>query len=192
MALVLTGPPTLEPISIAEAKDHLRVDHTDEDTLIASLILTSRLHIEAGLSIALITQSWTWTFDAWPTRNSNVTLPLRPVSSISAINVLDGSGTPLPVPATDYVLDGDHVPPRLSNTKGTWPKPGKAQAGIEISFVAGFGAAASDVPQPVRHALMLLVAHWYEHRDPIEIGSAQTAVPDAVSVLLKPYRAPRL
>ena len=192
MALVLTSPPALEPVSIAEAKDHLRVDHSAEDAFIASLILTSRLHIEAALSLALIEQGWTWTFDAWPNRLALVTLPLRPVSSITSINTLDQDGAPTLMVPADYELDGNHVPPRLLRKTNAWPKPGKSHAGIEISFVTGFGAAPDDVPQPVRHALLLLVAHWYEHRDPIEIGSDKTSVPDAVSNLLAPYRVARL
>ncbi len=192
MALVLTSPPALEPVSIAEAKDHLRVDHSDEDAYISSLILTSRLHIESALSLALINQSWTWTFDAWPQRSQSVTLPLRPVSTIISIATLASDGTPTVMPVADYELDGDHVPPRLLRTVNQWPKPGKSRAGIEVSFVTGFGPAAEDVPQTVCHALLLLVAHWYEHRDPIEIGSDKTAVPEAVSTLLMPYRVARL
>ena len=192
MALVLTSPAALEPVSVVEAKDHLRVDHSDEDAYISSLILTSRLHIEAALSLALINQSWTWTFDAWPKRSQSVTLPLRPVSTITGVSTLASDGTPTAMPVTDYELDGHHVPPRLLRTVSQWPKPGKSQAGIEVSFVTGFGPAADDVPQPVRHALLLLVAHWYEHRDPIEIGSDKTSVPDAVSTLLKPYGIARL
>lgn len=192
MALVLTSPPALEPVSIAEAKDHLKVGHSDEDALISSLILTSRLHIEAALSLALIEQSWTWTLDRWPEGRANLTLPLRPVSAINSISVLDSDGVPTVVSQDDYALDGDAVPPRLVRVVNQWPKPGQSQSGIEIAFTAGFGSAADDVPQPVRHAHLLLVAHWYEHRDPIEIGSDQTTIPNAVSILLKPYRVARL
>jgi uncharacterized phiE125 gp8 family phage protein len=75
---------------------------------------------------------------------------------------------------------------------GTWPPPGQAAGGIEIDFTAGFGAQAGDVPQSVRHALLLLVAHWYEHRDPIDIGDRTAAIPAAVSELLAPYTVTRL
>jgi uncharacterized phiE125 gp8 family phage protein len=74
----------------------------------------------------------------------------------------------------------------------SFPLPGKAAGGIEIAFTAGYGAAASDVPAPIRQALLLLVAHWYEHRDPIEIGTDATIIPAAVSELLQPYRVRRL
>ena len=73
-----------------------------------------------------------------------------------------------------------------------WPRPGKCANGIEIELTAGFGASAADVPAPIAQALLLLVAHWYERRDPIEIGSAAARVPAAVSNLLAPYVEKRL
>ena len=86
MALVLTSGPAIEPVTLAEAKAHLRVDGSAEDTLIASLIITSRLHIEAALGLALITQSWSYFLDAWPPGNQ-LALPLRPVQSIAAVKL---------------------------------------------------------------------------------------------------------
>jgi uncharacterized phiE125 gp8 family phage protein len=91
-----------------------------------------------------------------------------------------------------YVLDGQGVPARLVRRGVGWPSTRNAPLGIEINLIAGFADAASDVPEPIRHAVLLLVAHWYEHRDPIEIGAAGTAIPCPVSELLAPYRAVRL
>ena len=73
-----------------------------------------------------------------------------------------------------------------------WPTPGRAANGIEIAFVAGYGAAAADVPAPIRQAILLLVAHWHEHREPVAIGDADAPVPPTVSDLLQPYRWVRL
>jgi uncharacterized phiE125 gp8 family phage protein len=191
MALVMTSGPASEPVTVAEAKAHLRLDGAAEDLLIASLILTSRLHIEAALGLALITQSWRLILDRWP-EWPEVPIPLRPVQAIASVNILSEDGTPAAMPASGYILDGRGVPPRLIRTGARWPAPGRAAAGIEVAFTAGYGAAASDVPAPIRQALLMLVAHWYEHRDPIEIGSPVLAIPSAVSELLAPYREARL
>lgn len=191
MSLVLTSGPALEPVTVSEAKAHLRLDGTAEDQLIASLILTSRLHVEAALGLALITQSWKLTLDRWPAGPA-VTLPLRPVQTITAVRVLAADNTATTLAADDYVLDGARLPPRIVRAAALWPEPGKAASGIEIEFTAGFGAAAADVPQPVRQALLLLVAHWYEHREATEPGATSAAVPPSVSELLMPYRTPRL
>jgi uncharacterized phiE125 gp8 family phage protein len=190
MALVLTSGPATEPVTVAEAKAHLRIDGTAEDVLIASLILTSRLHIEAALGLALVTQSWKLLLDRWP--KEHVPLPLYPAQSVASVKVYAADGTPTTIAAGDYLVDTASRPGRLVANGVSWPAPGKAAGGIEIAFTAGYGAAATDVPAPIRQALLLLVAHWYEHRDPIEIGTDSTIIPAAVSELLKPYRMRRL
>ena len=190
MALVLTGGPLAEPISVADAKTHLRIDGSAEDILIASLILTSRLHIEAALGLSLITQFWQLQLNDWPDGNA-ISLPLQPVSAITAVRTLAADGTITTLSPADTILDTG-PPPRVVRTGPSWPRVTAAANGITISFVAGFGPSATNVPAPIRQAMLLLVAHWYEHRDPIEIGEPDTAIPKAVSELLKPYRRPRL
>lgn len=191
MALVITSGPASEPVTVSEAKAHLRLDGTAEDVLVSSLILTSRLHIEAALGLALITQSWMLSLDRWP-KGGAVALPVRPVQSITSVRTLAADGAPSVLSPAAYLLDGQSQPPRLVSTGTAWPDPGRAAQGIEIAFTAGYGNTAADVPAPVRQALLMLVAHWYEHRDPVEIGSPATLIPGGVSELLMPYRGARL
>lgn len=190
MALVLTGGPLIEPITVAQAKAHLRIDTTAEDILIASLILTSRLHIEAALGLALITQYWQLQLNAFPPANA-LTLPLYPVSAITAVRTIAADGTITTLSPSATALDAG-PPARVVCTGLNWPAVTAVANGISISFVAGFGASADAVPAPIRQAMLLLVAHWYEHRDPIEIGEPGSAIPKAVSDLLAAYRRPRL
>ncbi|WP_439542640.1 head-tail connector protein [Hyphomicrobium sp.] len=192
MALALTSGPAVEPVTVSEAKAHLRLDGSAEDILIASLIVTSRLHVEAALGLALITQGWRLTLDRWPEGRDPVRFPLRPIASVTSVTVYDAGGAPTLVPSDQYLLDGHALSPRLIPHGTGWPRPGRAATGIEIEFEAGIGEAAEDVPAPIRHAILLLVAHWYEHRDPLEIGQAASAIPAAVSDLLKPYREVRM
>lgn len=191
MALTLTSGPAAEPVTVSEAKAHLRLDGAAEDILIASLIVTSRLHVEAALGLALITQGWRLTLDRWP-EGGEIRFPLRPIQSITSVTVRDEDGTPGVVPGEDYLLDGQALRPRLIARDGKWPPPGQRANGVEIAFAAGIGDDAEDVPQPIRHAILLLVAHWYEHRDPLEVGAAGAAIPALVSDLLRPYREVRL
>ena len=192
MPLVLTSGPASEHVTLAEAKAHLRVDGSAEDTLIASLIITSRLHIEAALGLALITQSWSYFIDAWPP-GQEVALPLRPVQSIAAVKLYAADESVAIVPADTYLLDGAGSPARLVRRANLgWPKPSRVANGIEIAFVAGYGDAAADVPAPIRQAILLLVAHWHEHREPVAIGETNASVPSMVSDLLQPYRWVRL
>jgi uncharacterized phiE125 gp8 family phage protein len=192
MPLILTAGPAAEPITPAEAKAHLRVDGTAEDTLIGSLIVTSRLHVEAAAGLALVTQSWFWYIDAWP-RGPALELPLRPIQSIAAVRLYDEAGAATTLDPATWFLDGAAAPPRLVRHGALpWPKPGRIANGIEVAFTAGFGPAAADVPAPIRHAILLLVAHWYEHRSPLEPGAQPEPLPDMVSELLAPYRSVRL
>ena len=88
MALVLTSAPLIEPVTLDEAKAHLRIDGNVEDVLISSLILTSRLHIEAALDLALIDQAWTLQLDRWPKR-WDVAIPMSPLKAITQVRVRD-------------------------------------------------------------------------------------------------------
>lgn len=192
MSLVLTSGPALEPVTLAEAKAHLRLDTTADDALVQSLIVTSRLHIEAALGLALITQSWSWMLDQWP-KNQRLCFPLRPVQAVAFVKLWRRNATSEALNLTDFHLDGQGNPARLV-PGGLLPlnDPDRPANGIEVAFTAGFGGAPSDVPAPIRHALLLLIAHWYEHREPVEIGAAVNAVPIMVSDLLQPYRRRRL
>ncbi len=191
MGLMQLSGPGAEPLTLDEIKAHARIDGGLEDALLQSLLLTSRLHIEAALGLALISQRWRLVLDLWP-KDGVVNLPLSPVLSIDEIRVLGRDGTASVVAGSDYQLDASARPARVVRHEGSWPGPGRKVAGIEIDFTAGFGSTSNDVPEPVRQALLLLVAHWYEHRDPIEIGTPATAVPHAVTRLLNPYRTVRL
>ena len=138
-----------------------------------------------------MTQSWQLTLDAWP-ESGILELPIRPLQSVSAIRVRDRIGNAAIVPVENYEVDAASTQPRIAPQNAGWPIPGKKLGGIEIDLTAGFGSTSASVPAPIRQALLLLVAHWYEHRDPVEIGSQDLRVPGAVSELLIPYRVARL
>ncbi|MEL6373424.1 MAG: head-tail connector protein [Pseudomonadota bacterium] len=192
MALVPLNGPALEPLDLARVKAHLRVDSNDEDALISSLIITSRLHIEAALGLAMLTQRWAHVRDCWPKDNA-MTLPLRPLQRVDEVVVFDGDDQPTTIDPAHYVVDTVGQPPRLMLRRGgAAPEPGRVLNGIEVRFTAGYGDDAEAVPLPVRQALMLLVAHWYENREPVEIGTSSVSIPRMVNELLLPYRSRRL
>jgi uncharacterized phiE125 gp8 family phage protein len=191
MPLVMTSPPQAEPVTVADAKAHMRIDGTDEDILIASLLLTSRLHIETALSLALITQSWTLRLDRWP-QTRHVELPMTPLQSVDAVRVKDAIGGFHLIAPAGYLVDIASRPARLIWNGIVPPEPGIAADGIEIDVTAGFGPDALSVPAPLKHAILMLTAHWYEHRNPGEIGANGARVPEAVSSLINPFRTIRL
>jgi uncharacterized phiE125 gp8 family phage protein len=191
MALVMTSGPAAEPVTLQEAKAHLRIDHAAEDVLISSLILTSRLHIEAALDLALIDQNWMLQLDTWPGSGS-LEIPLSPLKAVSAVRVKDGAGGTITIAPQSYIVDTASRPPRIVFEPGSRPRPGVRAAGIEAEFTAGFGAEPSHVPAPLRHAILMLVAHWYDNRDAPEPGLPAARIPDQIGDLIAPFRKIRL
>jgi len=191
MPLVLTAAPAAEPVSVSEAKDYLRVDSAVEDPVVASLILAARLHIEGALDIAMVTQSWTLVLDCWP-EDGRVSIPLGPLKSVDSVKVYDSEDVAQTVSSESYVVDLSSLRPRLVRQAGAvWPTPGRPANGIEIALTAGYGDTPDKVPQPIRQAVLMLVAHWYEQREPV-VFETPDELPHGVAELLKPYRQVRL
>jgi uncharacterized phiE125 gp8 family phage protein len=192
MPLILTAGPVVEPITLNDAKLHARIDGDDEDMLIAALILAARMHIERNLDVALVRQSWSLYLDAWPDKPF-VELPLGPLISVDAVRLYSPSNSHVTLDPALFVVDAASRRPRLARHQGqSWPLPGRAVNGIEIAFTAGYGETADDVPMPIRQAIRMLVAHWFEAREPVLFGEPGDPVPANVAHLLKPYRTARL
>lgn len=192
MAVVRTSAPAVPPVTLGDAKAHLRVGGTDEDTLIASLIGTAAAHIERGFGLALITQGVKVIRDAWPA-TWLVELPVSPAQEVASVTTFDANGASAIFDPVNYFTDTASLPPRLVlHGAAPWPKPGRRANGIEIALTAGFGNAPADVPEPVRQAVLLLVAHWFEQREPVVLEDEPFEVPATVAALLAPYRIARL
>ena len=192
MALLRTSAPAVPPVTLSDAKAHLRVDGTDEDALITSLIETATAHVERTVGLALITQGVTIVRDAWPD-NWLVELPLSPVQTITNITTFEADGGSFIFDTGHWFSDTISHPPRIVlHGTAPWPRPGRRANGIEIVVTAGFGNAPEDVPEPIRQALLLLVAHWFERREPVVLEEEPYEIPDTVSTLLNAYKPVRL
>ena len=189
MSLVPISAPAQEPVSLADAKAHLRVDTADDDALISRLITAARSELERGLGRALITQTWTYWLDSWPPGYA-VPLPLAPVQSVEAVRVYAMDDSFSTLPASGYLLDGLGSPPRLIRRGSiAWPQPLRPGNGIAIDFSAGHGTQPTEVPSALRVALLVLIGHWYEQR---ELADVPVALPPMVRDLIDPYRVRRL
>jgi uncharacterized phiE125 gp8 family phage protein len=184
---ILNGP-ALEPLSLAEAKRVLRIDHGDDDAIVQSLIKAARQRIEGRTGRALITQTWRIVMDAWPW-GGRVALPVMPAQAVTAVRVFDGLGGAQSFTPPVYRLLPGTEPPLLDAS--SLPAPGKARDGIEIDITAGYGAAAADVPDPLRQAMRLMVAHAYAA---VGADGRKPAEPEPAEIrdLIAPYRLGRL
>jgi uncharacterized phiE125 gp8 family phage protein len=187
MSLLLTTPPVVEPVSLAEVKAHLRIPHGDDDIYISTLIMSARRRVETRTGLRLITQNWSQFMDYWPVFGV-VDLRLNPVNSVSDVIVYGDTDTPATIEAAHYFLDATSNPPRLVFREGRSPAPpGRRAKGIEIRITAGFGNAAA-VPEELKHAILLLVADAFAHRG----DDGVRPMPPAVLELINAYRVMRL
>jgi uncharacterized phiE125 gp8 family phage protein len=185
MSALLLTPPAIEPVSLAEAKAWLRVDHDDDDDVITALIAGSRIHVEAQTRRALITQSWRLSFDGWPA-DGRIDVRPAPLKALSAVRVYDAAGVTHDVDLQAFVLDKANA--SLAFAPWALPAPERIVAGIELDVAVGYGDAAVDVPEPLRQAIRLLVAHWYENRGVVSTATNVAVLPSSVTALLAPYR----
>lgn len=192
--------PTLEPVSIAEAKSHSRVDASTDDADIAAYLITARESIERACSITMVSQTWDLLVDyTWPRVRDpqghcseyRIEVPLAPLISIVSIMYVDTSGNTQVLASNQYRV----LRTGLHNKRGlvvpafgvSWPAVRWQLEAIVVRFVTGYGTAPGDVPQPIRHAITLLAAHYLENREPVNVGSMVTPIPMSVASLLADY-----
>jgi len=174
MASILLTPPAIEPLSLAETKAYLRVETADDDPLIAALIAAGRIHVERQTGLALLTQGWRLVLDCWP-ENGSIAVGPAPLQALSAARVFDFDGEARAVDLRPFVLDPSTS--TLAFRAWTLPMPTRIAAGIELDVTTGFGDTAGDVPEPLRQAVRLFVAHWYENRGVVGVCRARRCRP---------------
>lgn len=165
--LRLITPPALEPIGLAEAKRHLRIDQDDDDVLVDSLIKIARQDLDGregrGMGLALITQTWELVLDLFPIWE--IRLPLRPLQTIESIKYDDVNGAEQTFPSADYVVDiATYMGRVVPAPNKSWPGTRDGINAVRVQFKAGYGTSSASVPAMYRHALLLMVGHLYAHR----------------------------
>ncbi len=172
MALTLITPPAVEPISLAEAKAHLRVAHTDEDSTIAIYIRAAREFVDgpyAFLGRALVTQTWDLTLDEFPL--NEIKIPLPPLQSITTITYDDSTGSAFVMNSADYYVDIASEPGWVVPVED-WPITLDAINSVRIRFVAGYAAntdsppdLTANIPFNIKAAMLLIIGTLYENRE---------------------------
>jgi uncharacterized phiE125 gp8 family phage protein len=185
MSAILLIPPSAEPWTLAEVKTFLRVEHDDDDAVIAALIAAARGHVEALSRRALLVQRWRFVLDTWPD-NGRLDPRTGPLRSVIAARVFDVANNPHSIDVETFVVDA--AANIIASPCWAMPLPGRVTAGIELDVELGYGALASDVPDALRHAIRMLVAHWYENRGLAAIGGNVAMLPAGAGALIAPYR----
>lgn len=169
MTLDRLSAPATTPVSVAEVKAQMRVDHDDDDTLIGTLVDAAVDMVDGTgkLGRAMVTQSWGQWADQAP---GWVPLRMGPVQALTAVDYYDADGVLQAATLSDFEIfrDGELY---LAKPKSgaAWPAAQVRPDAIRISWTAGFGDDAADVPAGLRAAIKLIVAHWYEHREAVTV-----------------------
>ena len=191
MSWQITVQPATEPITLVEAKSHLRVTFADEDTYINTLITSARKYCEAYCNRVFITQTWRQNENAWA---YPIKLMVNPVISLTSLKYIDTNEAQQTITDNTNNFQKDFnsdVAKIYSGLVEAFPAIGISINPIEIITVCGYGAA-SDVPDDIKHAIKLMVSHLYENRDmvnvPLNSLSSDIPMPSAVPSLLNRYR----
>lgn len=197
---VLVTAPTVEPLTTTEAKTHLNITSSTYDTYIGTLITAARRQIERYLNRALITQSWKVYYDCWkhelliPFGNLQVnTYAVGPPEVLASPVVkyynTDGILTTLTESTYYWVVTTSDPGRIIRKYDATYPELqyGRPDA-IEIAFTAGYGAAASAIPDDIKHAMKLLIGNYFEQRADIVVADRVDRVPSYITDLIHSYK----
>ena len=175
-----------EILSTAEAKTHLRVEGPDEDTYIAALVKAARMSIEEWTSRATTNQTWVMKLDEFPGEDL-IRLPRPPLSSVTSVAYVDTAGASQTFSSANYTVVTADTPGRIQLVyDADWPATRAQPGAVTITYVAGYGAAASTVPAPMVHAAKLVLGDLYGLRESSIVGTIRTDNP-TVDALLAPY-----
>lgn len=186
----LYSAPAVEPLSLAEAKQHLRVVASDDDSYVTALITAARLQAEQLTGRQLINATWDLYLDEFPYGcDAVILLPKSPLVSVTSIVYTATDGTSTTITASDYIVSTSREPGQVSLAYGAaWPVARDVADAVRVRYVAGYGAAGSSVPEPIRQAMKLMIGHWWENREDVVIGTISSEVPNASKWLLEPYK----
>lgn len=172
-ALKRTVDATTEPVTRTEAKAHARITATDEDTLIDSLIKSARQACERYAGRSFITQTWKAAFPS--IQGDKLALPYPTVLSITSVQYKDSAGDLQTVSSSDYEFDGLSDRPSVRFT--TLPSFSASYLNpLQVTYTAGFGPLAADVPDDIKLAIKATVNDWFYNRDTQELPRGVKAI----------------
>lgn len=171
MGYKVTTQPTIEPITLAEAKNYLQIDDfTDDDALINDLIKAARVDTEKFLNVGLIEQTVKQYYNDWENNavyGSSLRLSLSPVLSIESIQYVDTDGATQTLASTEYQTDLVNLPCHIyAGYNKTLPTVRTQTVNaVTVTYKVGYGTTAADVPRNIKNAMYLMIRDWYDNRE---------------------------
>jgi uncharacterized phiE125 gp8 family phage protein len=181
--------PAVEPLTVAEAKLHLRVDISEDDAFIGTLITAAREWVENYLDRTLITTQLILRAAEFPTEELELARPPMVASGTATTVVVTytlADTTTATLSTALYRVDRTSTPGNVAPIiNGTWPSDVIEDANaVAVTYWAGYGPTSASVPATIRHACLMLIGHWYESRSTVLVGVTSKPLEFAVESLL--------
>ena len=188
-SLTVKTEPSTEPVTTAEAKEQLRIDSSDEDTFIDTLILAARIAAENFTGRRLITTVLEMRLDGFPVGGDAIWIPGPPLIVVNTMVYTHVDGTAgTSWASSKWTSDIYATPGRIVPAFGeSYPATRDVPNAVTIDYDAGYGAA-SAVPGPIKHAMKMMLAHWWVNREEVVVGVSAATVPMAAQRLMWPYK----
>ena len=185
----VTTAPSIEPVTVAEAKSQLRIDGSDEDTLIGNYITVARQTLEVLMRRAFITQTITLKYSSFPTE---IRLPRPPAISVTSIQYVDDDGATQTWSASNYSVDTQTEPASIVPAYDkSYPDTRNQPNAVTDVYQAGYGANTTDVPESIRLAIRLLVGSYYENREATSVAKVND-LPLGIQMLIATNEVPEV
>lgn len=184
MSLTRTTAPAAKAVQLEEAKEQVSIESQDDDTLVSRLVDAATDQVERHCGLALITQTWQLKVDSLA---ECIRLPKPPLQSISSIAYVDSDGVEQTLATTEYQVILSKPAEVVRAYSKSYPATRPQREAVTITMVCGYGGSYSDVPESIRHAILMLVGEWDEHREGLAYGATK-AIPNSVEYLLRGHR----
>jgi uncharacterized phiE125 gp8 family phage protein len=187
---VLDTAATSEPIALSEAKLFLKVDTSDDDALIGTIISSAREYVENFTGYQLLSATYTQYLDKFPNKNTAIELLMNPVSAVTHVKYYDSNNTLQTWDTANYDTDLKGKPARITLANdATFPTVYDRTNAVEIKFVAGYAStSATGFPKQLLNAMYLIIGHLYENRQDVIVGSIVTEMKKGADSILRQYR----
>ena len=180
--------PTDEPIDSTEAKLHMAIDDSTFDTLINDYIKAARMYIEAETGRQICTATYDLIADSFGGSNTQIYLPFGQLQSITSITYTDTDGASQTLASSKYQVSDSREPavvqPSYSNN---WPTTRDELDAVKIRFVCGYGDS-NETPEEIKQIALMLVAHWFEHREAVVFNASAMTIPVGLKEILQHYK----
>lgn len=188
--VIETEIPTVLPVSLDEVQSHCRVESAEDSAWLIRAVRVATTMVERSTRRRLISRAMQWRIPSFGPRHTYLGFPVAPLREVTEVRYTPPSGgEQVVIPPEEYTVETYRTPAAIGPALGReWPETVRYGWAVTVDLVAGYGAAAADIDERLRQAILLMVAHMYEHRGEQMAGVPDISAPPAALALIRPLR----